>query len=174
MPPVPPTIDPAYDDGFLFNAFQTHMAVHLPFVVIERHINSNQLRHEKPFLYRIVNVAASSRQVARQAMLRQEIMKELTERLLLKNEKSLELLQGMLVFLAWFHYSLPLPQLTNLVQLSVALAHDLGLHKSLRGSAKHEIFILESKCAYERLVIRDPRTLDERRAYLGVFWLQSA
>ncbi len=70
-----------------------------------------------------------------------------------------------------YHYDLPLPQLTNLVQLAIALLFGLGLHKAPNGNDEHEVLVEETKCPSERLDLKRRRTLEERRAFLGLFWL---
>lgn len=162
------------DEHALYELFPSLMAVHFPFVLVEPNTNGEMLQYEKPLLYRVIIMVAACRDVSRHVVLRQDIMKDIMDRLLIRNEKSLELLQGLLLLMAWFHYHLPLPQLTNLIQLALALSYDLCLNKSLGGNAKYERLMEESKCANERLAKREMRKLDERRAFLGVFWLQSA
>jgi hypothetical protein len=85
----------------LIEVFKLQMSPQFPFVIIPLHLRARELRHEMPFLYRAVMVVASCKNVARQVVLRKEMMREICERVFMESEKSLELLQGLLVFVAW-------------------------------------------------------------------------
>jgi hypothetical protein len=94
----------AYADqeaNHLIEVFKFQMSPQFPFVIIPLHLRARELRHEMPFLCRAVMVVASCKRVARQAVLRKEMMREICERVFMESEKSLELLQGLLVFVAW-------------------------------------------------------------------------
>lgn len=71
-----------------------------------------------------------------------------------------------------YHYHLPTPQLTNLIHLATALSLDLGLNRPPKGTERHEILVEATKCRSMRLEFRE-RQLDERRAFLGLYWLRS-
>ncbi|KIW86764.1 uncharacterized protein Z519_12550 [Cladophialophora bantiana CBS 173.52] len=93
------------------------------------------------------------------------------QKMLTQGEQSLDLLQGLLVYLAWYHINLHLgTQLNNLVHLIMALMFDLGLHKHYtpRKYAKpqREYFLPDRQEG-------STRTLEERRTYLGCFYLTS-
>jgi hypothetical protein len=69
------------------------------------------------------------------------------------------------------------PQLTNLLQLSIALLVDLGLNKASYTSDKHQMITDTTKMLHGMLhgnsVYSQIRTNDERRAFLGCFYLTS-
>jgi hypothetical protein len=86
----------------LLTAFRTEMVAHFPFVVVPPEMTAQGLCNEKPFLFMSIMTAASYRNMARQRALGEEVMKYISAHILLRGEKSLELLQGILVFLSWF------------------------------------------------------------------------
>ena len=66
------------------------------------------------------------------------------------------------------------PQLTNVLQLSIALLFDLGLNKSPYASDKHPMVTENTKLLNFNLVFSQSRSNDERRAFLGCFYLTTA
>lgn len=94
-------VDTGQDTDHLIYVFRSQMASQFPFVVIPAHVSAQYLRADNPFLCLAIVVAASCKCVARQVALRKEMMREICERVLMQNQKSLELLQGLLVFIAW-------------------------------------------------------------------------
>lgn len=87
--------------AFLLIEFRTQMAPQFPFVVIPPDSTAEGLRREKPMLWKAVMTAASYHKPIRQEAMGWKLMEEFSTRLLMKAEKSLDLLQAMLVHLAW-------------------------------------------------------------------------
>ena len=81
--------------------FKTNMTEQFPFVVIAPDSTSQSLQHEKPLLWKAVMVAASHEKSDRQLALGSKLMEDLNTRLLLRVERSLDLLQALLIFIAW-------------------------------------------------------------------------
>lgn len=82
--------------------FKTNMTEQFPFVVIHPESNSQSLYHDKPLLWKAIMVAASHENSHRQMALGANLMEDLTTRLLFRAEKSFDLLQALLVFIAWY------------------------------------------------------------------------
>jgi hypothetical protein len=97
------SLDPAADVEVarLVDVFRAQMAPQFPFVVIPPHVSARELCAENPFLYRAIVVVASCKNAGRQIILRKEMMREICERVLMESQKTLELLRGLLVFIAW-------------------------------------------------------------------------
>ena len=81
--------------------FKANMTEQFPFVVITPDSTSQSLQQEKPLLWKAIMVAASHGKSHRQLALGSKLMEDLTTRLLLKVERSLDLLQALLIFIAW-------------------------------------------------------------------------
>ena len=81
--------------------FKTNMTEQFPFVVIAPDSTSQSLQHEKPLLWKAIIVAASHEKSDRQLALGSKLMEDLTTRLLLRVERSLDVLQALLIFIAW-------------------------------------------------------------------------
>lgn len=85
----------------LLNVFRKELARQLPFIVIPPTMSAHELCQTRPFLYKTVMMAASYKDLSRQMELSAEIMSYLTENLLLQGNKSLDILQGLLVYIFW-------------------------------------------------------------------------
>lgn len=167
---LPSSPEIAVDDDKLQD-FQKNMSNYFPFVVVPPGINAAGLRSVKPHLYDNIIMIASYHDVSRQLKLRSQIIRNTTERIFLHGEKSLDLLQGLLLFVAWYHHYLGVsPQLTNLIQLATALVFDLGLHKPYGTGNFHDVFI-DTMRSFNDKHIKNQKSLEEKRAYLGLFYL---
>lgn len=92
--------------------YQTYMAKYFPFVVIPPDTTIAALRNTKPFLLKAIVVVSSVQDLARQRALGHALMRELTTKLLVEGKRSVDMLQGILVWLAWYvlcHKSAVLP-----------------------------------------------------------------
>lgn len=92
---------PHREDAFLLLEFRTAMVPQFPFVVIPPEATSKSLRRDRPVLWKAILTAASCHNPPRQEAMGRDLMEEFTKRLLLGAEKSLDLLQALLVHLAW-------------------------------------------------------------------------
>lgn len=89
------------DAAFLLLEYRTTMSHHFPFVVIPPDTTSDTLRHGRPMLWKAVMTAASYHKSIRQEAMGWKLMEEFSTRLLMRAEKSLDLLQALLVHLCW-------------------------------------------------------------------------
>ena len=97
---------PNQEGAFLLLEFRTSMARQFPFVVIPPNSTSEILRAERPMLWKAILTAASCLKPSRQEAMGQELIEEFSTRLLLNSEKSLDLLQALLIHIAWSVLSL--------------------------------------------------------------------
>ena len=107
---------PGHDEAEeLLHEFRTHMSGQFPFVVVAANKTSHALRREKPFLWTSIMTTASHRNMHQQLAMGKELIEEFSTRLLLRAEKNIDLLQGLLVFLAWFVVFLPRESRSRLI-----------------------------------------------------------
>ncbi|OAG42460.1 hypothetical protein AYO21_03336 [Fonsecaea monophora] len=139
---------------------QTYKQVHskfFPFVLVAPEIDAATLRRDKPVLFlAIVTVCLEADHVV-QRRLGVELKKMLSSRLLIRNERSIELLQALLVHLSWiqYHFHPQNKQTYMLLQMAIGLVMDLDL----------------DRCPAHR---DQRRTTAETRALLGCFYLCSS
>lgn len=85
--------------------FKTNLAEQFPFVVLPLESMSQSLHQERPLLWKAIMVASSHDNSHCQMTLGANLMEDLIMRLLFKTEKSLDLLQSLLVLIAWYVFS---------------------------------------------------------------------
>jgi hypothetical protein len=83
------------------NIFRTKLTPHFPFVVVSPGISVKQLRQKKQFLCLAILASASYENMPLQRALGHEFKKAIASRMIIGGEISFELLQGLVVFLAW-------------------------------------------------------------------------
>lgn len=81
--------------------FRTVMVHRFPFVVIHPSVTAQELRESKPFLFLTVLAAASYENMPLQRQLGKEIKHVVSNRMIFGGEASIEILQGILIYLAW-------------------------------------------------------------------------
>lgn len=151
----------------LFDKYHTEAIYHFPFVIPNAEADINSLRSNRSFLFLCIMASMLFEDCSLQRQLGEEVRIQAHRRVLLESESSLELLQGLLVYLAWYQYHF-LPetqQIVPLAQLCVALVHNLGLDQNPdNGKRKVDLGPDETESCR-----RSPRTTDQLRALLGTF-----
>ncbi|KAL2062399.1 hypothetical protein VTL71DRAFT_6665, partial [Oculimacula yallundae] len=165
--------------SFLLLEYRTQQADQLPFVVIPPDATSDSLRRERPMLWKAVMTAASYQNALRQEALGWKLMEEFVSRIMLRAEKSLDLLQALIVHLAWYHYHcVGNPQIQNLLSLARTMALSLGYHRSqtpkgrFKTSANEPESISRQHWESQNLPVTS-KTLEEWRAFAGCFFLSA-
>lgn len=168
--------EPSDEDAELYlNHFRDDMLQYFPFL----HISSSakHLRQQRPFLFLCI-VAASAPSTHMKLALGEKIKQILAQKIILDSSKdaiTIDLLLGLLTFLAWGHdyllNSSP-ASLSRFTQLAMTLVFDLRLNKSppdesnmLPGGGQSEECSTDSR--------RPARSLEEIRALLGCYVMSS-
>jgi hypothetical protein len=86
----------------LLDVFRNEVTPHFPFIVIPCVTTAHQLSLSEPFLLKTIIYSASRRKTPSQPQLNTEILSYISEHLVMRGEKSLELLQGILIYIAWY------------------------------------------------------------------------
>lgn len=89
------------DASILFYRYMRLMAPSMPFVVIPDGTDPWELAEQKPFLMQVITTVAYFHDLPKQQVMVKDLMRKISEKLLMRNEKSLEVLQGILVLIAW-------------------------------------------------------------------------
>lgn len=88
--------------------------------------------------------------------------------MLIRSERSLDLLLGIVVIIAWYKYHCFMhAQLNNLIALASTLVGELGLHRSPSVLERTSLMVVTP---FQPAA----RTNEERRALLGVWYLSSS
>ncbi|QPG95039.1 hypothetical protein C2857_007535 [Epichloe festucae Fl1] len=164
--PQPGSAPPPPDsDDVLLELFRTQMQPLFPFVIIPPSISASELQASRPFLMSAIRMVTSFRNLRSMSAQLYRLMSHVADHVLLRSARSLELLQGILVMIAWHQYHCLIhAQLNNLLSLAMSMVSDLSLNypPGVREQA--------------RLMVARPdepagRTNEERRALLGVWFL---
>jgi hypothetical protein len=86
-------------EGILFDRYQRLMAPYMAFVVIPIGTHVSSLAETKPLLLQAIITVTSFNDTAIQQSMAKDLMRQLSERILINCEKSLDILQGLLVFM---------------------------------------------------------------------------
>ncbi|EGX93285.1 hypothetical protein CCM_04658 [Cordyceps militaris CM01] len=154
--------------------YRTAYMPYFPFVPIPVTMTAAELHDSAPFfartLLQMTVPAPASVQKEAQRFFRQQ----LAQHVVVNQERRLELLQAILVFVAWgnFHFYIE-SQATDLLQLAVALVVDLGLDQSPDSIGPSRLSFLPTAIRKVKGFVRQGHTQDDRRAMLGCFYLNS-
>jgi hypothetical protein len=135
------------------------MADFFPFVTLPKDCFCRDIMQQRPILMFAVLTAASYDSALLQLTLSREFRKVVMMRIM-NGEKSLDLLQGLLVFVAWHHHYMDAHAISInlLLQICVGFAGDLGL----------DSLPLAGKSLSQQ---DEAREREAKRAYLGCYYL---
>lgn len=155
--------------------YRSQMVPYFPVVPVEPHITVADMREQRPFLWTVIR-ALCSKNFVRQRALCQEVRKTACKQIFLDGIKSLDLLLGLLVFTGWGHYWLcGKGIISSDILLATSIANDLGLTKPVPEESMGVMLNFTAQgCPKppQSLFIR-PRTMEERRAVIGLFLITS-
>jgi len=127
-----------------------------PFVIVPAGFTSAQLRRARPFLWKGIMVQACFLDGTRQVTLGTQLVREISEAAMVKSQTTLDLLQGLQLLLAWFHFSINSVQTTTMLFLMRSVSAALGIGEPPKGVQPGEY---------------TPATLERMRAFLGVYYI---
>ncbi|KAE8370355.1 hypothetical protein BDV27DRAFT_79170 [Aspergillus caelatus] len=157
----------------LLDKFRTVKMPQFPFVIITDSMNAISLRQEYPFLLVAIMTVSSEDRPALQKDLDHEVKRTVSTRIIMNNERNIDLLLGLLVYTAWYHYHWEsmLPHMYMFLQITVTMVADLGLDRQPNFTMRNIAASLgRPNSAHQRLA-SDSAT--GKRALLGTFYLCS-
>jgi hypothetical protein len=90
-----------HDSRRLLNVYREQFAPHFPFIHIPDGVSAEDLRSQKPWLYRTVLMVAAQEERLRQQELGKQIVSDIVSAMLLRGEKSLDMLQSLCICNLW-------------------------------------------------------------------------
>ncbi|RGP60235.1 cercosporin resistance [Fusarium longipes] len=156
-----------------FDLYKRDYVPHFPFVPVPEAMTSQELYVESSLLFWTILAVVSPLEDKVQMEFKAWFRRYLAEHLIVRQEKSLDILQAMLIYLGWndFHFYGEL-QVTNIVQLAIGLVIDLRLDKfpgSFLGGSKTllgDAWTTMGKACLKGKVHQTPA---DKRAVLGVY-----
>ena len=127
----------------LFEKYRNDLFPHYPMVVVPDSTSADDLRQTKPTLFlAIIAAAAGAENSDLSAMLDQEVLHAYATKSLVHSEKSLELVQALLISAVWYHPPNKFGQLKyyEYIHMAATMAMDIGIgsrpvvHRSRFGS----------------------------------------
>ncbi|KAJ5556363.1 hypothetical protein N7494_000278 [Penicillium frequentans] len=161
------TIDAA---NVLLKGYRTTLAPYCPFVIIPPQVNAEQLRREKPFLFLVTITAALYSNMPLQRKLEMEVKKKISDCMIGGAQISFEVLQGLLVHIAWCQYHSRPRRYGQYLHLALSIITDLQLDRS----PEHRFWTTRVSFDGDD----DKETVswgrDEKRAVIGCYYFASA
>ena len=104
--PLNPPALPPYNITWLqasriLSLFRSHYMLSFPFIIIDPNLTAEDVYKEKPFLFRVIMLVAAPLPEPRRAKMKRNVLAYLGQQMLVEEERRLELLQGLLVIIAW-------------------------------------------------------------------------
>ena len=81
--------------------YQVKFMPQFPFVVIDPEVEAKQLFTTSPFVFRVIMLVASRVSHQRKMTMKRNVLAYLGQNLLVNEKRELDLLQGLLIFIAW-------------------------------------------------------------------------
>ncbi|OOG00510.1 hypothetical protein ASPCADRAFT_125531 [Aspergillus carbonarius ITEM 5010] len=161
------TIDAA---NLLLNEFRATLMPHCPFVVISPQISAEGLRRDKPFLFLAILTAALYDNMPLQRTLEKEVKKMISDCMIFDGPVSFEILQGLLVHLAWCQYHSRPRRFSQYLHLALSIITDLQLDRA------PEYRFWRTRVNFDSGRQRESISWgqDERRAVIGYFYFSSS
>lgn len=160
---------PTESDEALLSIYRTRLSPQFPFVVIPDGLTATELQRSRPFLARAIRMVASLRN--RRSMWSQSrlLLRQISDTVFTGPDRSLDLLQSVIVFLGFFHYfCFAHGHFNSLAHLASSMIVDMRLDRPRDRPA------LRNK-SLQGIDPEEPRAMlnDERRAVLAVWYLNS-
>lgn len=161
-PPPPDTDDVALD------LYKTQLQPLYPFVIIPANITAAHLRSIRPFLMSSIRMVTSFRSLRSMRAQMYVLKKHISDYMLIRSERSMDLLLGLIVILGWYQYHcFTHAQLHNLLSLAISLIGEMGL-------SRHPIIHEGTRLMATQPPAPSVRNNEERRAFVGVWFLASS
>jgi hypothetical protein len=157
---------PVESDETLLSVYRNQLSGRFPFVIIPAGITPRQLHAARPLLMKVIRMVASVRHLRLMRGQSRAVMEHIADAMLVRSERSLDLLQGILVFLGSYHYHcMTHAQFYNMIRLATSLVEDLHLNISPTSQQR--------SCEPPSEESTTTRTNEEKRALLGVWYMSS-
>ncbi|KAH8432703.1 transcription factor domain-containing protein [Aspergillus melleus] len=173
---VVPDLTPDEEEEVL-RAFRTEKLPWMPIMHISENTRPIDLKTESPFVWLCIT-AIQNRCTSHTRILCDRAREEAGRRMMLECEKSLDLLQGALIYLAWITFSCPSDKtsLCTYTQMACAMLFNLRLQKPPPLDPNHALPTcnLAGHFTHRSMHVSLVRTMNERRALLGCYLMSSA
>jgi hypothetical protein len=160
--------------NIMLDTYRNKMIPFFPVAIIDPQTTVQEMQNERPFLWLVIRANCCKSQ-ARQNLLELEVRKRLAQAMLMDCTKDLDLLFGTLVYAAWGHYYVYKKRVVStVIQLCMSLAGDMGLTKPVPAEVQGVMREFNAQgCPKMKKRGSLVRTIEERRAVIGLFYVSS-
>lgn len=154
-----------------FNVYINQMSPQLPIVVFSPGTQMTDVRRSKPILFHsILAISIGTVQPDVQTLLVEDFYKIIAERVVVKGEKSLELVQAVLISSIWYMPPDNFEELKfyQLIHMAVTLAMDIGMCR--RTMTTKKLFTMKDLMGKKAFAL-DLDSPETRRAWVGCYYL---
>ncbi|CCD54950.1 putative fungal specific transcription protein [Botrytis cinerea BcDW1] len=160
----------------MFNCYVERMAPHMPAVVFPAGTTASEIRKTKPILFlAILSASSGTNFPSLQKQLTKEVMSLYADRIICNGEKTLELIQALLVSTLWYWPPEHFEELKfyQLIHIAAVMAIDIGMGKKGKSGRtdKMKSAGLWRDHPWRRTPYPDPETIEARRTWLGCYFL---
>lgn len=157
----------------IFDHYVRNMVPHFPAVVFPPDTSAPEVRRTKPTLFlAVLSVACAISHPDIQGTLTKELMRVYADRIIVKGEKTLELIQALQVSVIWYtppeHYEES--KCYQLIHIAAVMAMDLSLGKRTKPT-RPKLLGLWQDHPFRKTPLPDPHSVECRRAWLGCYFL---
>ncbi|RHZ50363.1 hypothetical protein CDV55_100915 [Aspergillus turcosus] len=146
----------------ILTKYRAEMSYHCPFVAIPLEMTLPELLQKSPLLSSAILMVTCLDDANQKKRMTDQFLEHVSRSIVKKQQKSLDILQALLVCLSWYHFLFESEeQLSIILHLALAMLNSLGLHQRPNPTSGKP----QQPCEHDNL-----RTTDERRAYLGCFY----
>ncbi|KAF9872396.1 C6 transcription factor [Colletotrichum karsti] len=163
------------------NIYRTRMVPHFPFLPIDPSVTATQLHKEKRFLFWCIMQALAPQTAPVQKSVDDWIRQHAAMHIIVNRERKLELLQGLLLYIAcfaWGDIHIHLGMSANgLLQLAIGMVMDMSINTlagPLAWMPKTMVSDAWSMITRGKQMETPKQTLEEQRAILGGYFLASS
>ncbi|OJJ36146.1 hypothetical protein ASPWEDRAFT_134843 [Aspergillus wentii DTO 134E9] len=158
-----------------FQIFRIKHLSLLPIVHFKQDMTSKKLRQERPFLWLCI-IAVSSTNMTKHNTLAQAVREIAARQIIIEGERSMDLLLGLLCFIAWGHFRFSMgPLLSVFSHLCTALTLDLELHSHPGESIMNKLFPGSMPPNFHgKIRVPKERSNEHRRTALACYFITSS
>ncbi|KAI6367493.1 hypothetical protein MCOR25_004910 [Pyricularia grisea] len=160
----------------VLNVYSTLYVPSFPFVPLPPRRSPEELYAATPFLFRTIMLVAAPQSASTQRAGEKWFRRNIAEYVVVLGEKRLEILQSLLLFIAWGDYRFYMEsKATPLLQMAIGMVVDLGLNKpplSINNLAPFSL-LNEALRRHPHLRGKAAHSNDDMRALLGCFYVTS-
>ncbi|CZR59172.1 uncharacterized protein PAC_09064 [Phialocephala subalpina] len=162
------------DANELFQSYNQNLVPHYPGVVFSSELTAEELRKTKPTLFLSVIAAAAAKTDSHlYSILNSEVLSAYAHRTVIRGEKSLELVQAMIVTSIWYFPPGKYAQLKfyEYIHMAVTMALDLGLGKNPKPSRNRRGVTADAGDGVTEVL--DENELERRRTFLVCYLIST-